>query len=314
MFSFWKAVDGKIQQIESIEENCWINMVSPNEAEIFKVAESLGVDPSLIRAALDEQEISYIDMTEEGHILITVDIPVVNDSDSAMYSTTALGIIFAKSNIITVCAKESAVISGLEKNPPKNINMSDKTRFMLMLMFRVASRYLEYLRKINKVSDSIEKKLYASQRNKEVVELLGIQKSLVFFSTSLKANHVTLEKLLKGKTLKMTDDDIEMLEDIIIEVRQAIEMSTIFTDILSGTMDAYASIVSNNLNVIMKALTVITLIMTIPTMVFSYYGMNLEPLSLLPFNHIGWFPLVLALVLMTSVGLYFKAFHFSKKR
>jgi len=314
VISFWKTIDGKIQRIEGIGENCWINMVSPNEAEIFSVAEALGVDPSLIRAALDEEEISYIDTTEEGHVLITVDIPIVNDSASAMYSTTPLGIIFARTSIITVCAKESAVISDLEKNLPKNMNVSDRTKFMLTIMFRVASKYLEYLRKINRVSDGIERKLYASQRNKEVVELLRIQKSLVFFSTSLKANYVTLEKLLKGRALKVTDDDIEILEDIIIEVRQAIEMSTIFTDILSGTMDAYASIVSNNLNVIMKALTVITLIMTIPTMVFSYYGMNLEPISLLPLNQIGWFPLVLALVLMTSVGLYFKAFHFSKKR
>ena len=314
MISFWKTVDGKMQCIGDLEEDCWINMVDPDDAEIHMVAETVGLDQAFIRAALDEEETSYISTTEEGHTLITVDIPIVGDSKGLNYSTVPLGVIFAGSNVITVCAKENAAISKFEKNPPRNLNTSEKVKFMLALMFSVADRYLEYLRQINKMSNIIEEKLYSSQRNREVVELLSIQKSLVFFSTSLKANQVTLEKISRGRTLKMTDDDTEALEDVLIEVRQAIEMSTIFTDISSGTMDAYASIVSNNLNTIMKVLTVITLILTIPTMVFSYYGMNLEPLDLLPFNYIGWFPLFLSVILMVAVGLYFRVFHFSKKR
>jgi len=313
MISIWKTIGGKMQRIEQVEENCWINMVDPDETEISDIAKSVGVEQDLIRAALDEEEVSYVYTTDEGSTLITIDVPIV-DSCCKEYSTTPMGIIFVGTRIITVCIKESAVISKFENSPPKKLSTMDTAEFMLMLIYGVADQYIEYLRHINRMAGDIEERLYKSQRNREVVELLGLQKSLVFFSTSLKANLVTLEKVTRIKTFKINEDDSEMLGDVLIEVRQAIEMSTIFTDILSGTMDAYASIVSNNLNTIMKALTVITLILTIPTMVFSYYGMNLEPLSMLPFNNIGWFPLFLSIVMMVAIGLYFKAFHFSKKR
>jgi magnesium transporter len=231
-----------------------------------------------------------------------------------MYSTIPFGIVLTDSNIITVCLRNSTVLSEFESNPPKNINTSARTRFLFALLMRVANRYLQYLRQINKISDSIEERLYVSQRNKEVVELLGIQKSLVFFSTSLKANQATLDKMLKGKVqLKISDGDMEILEDVMIEIRQAIEMCSIYSDILSGTMDAFASMISNNLNVIMKALTVLTILMTIPTMVFSYYGMNMGPEGLSLFNqHIIWFPFILAVVLVGTFGLLFKKYFFPK--
>ena len=313
MISFWKTVDKKLHRLDDIEENCWINMVHPDDVEVRKVTESVGVDASVLRTALDEEETSYIDVTDDGHTFITLDIPIVDDSSNVMYSTIPLGIVLTRSNIITVCLKDNTLLSEFENNPPKNLSTSGNTQFILALMLRIANRYLQYLRQINKISDAIEERLYVSQRNKEVVELLGIQKSLVFFSTSLKANQATLDKILKGKALKMSEDDKEILEDVLIEIRQAIEMSTIYSDILSGTMDAFASIISNNLNQIMKVLTVLTLLLTIPTMVFSYYGMNMEPLDLLPFNHVGWFPLLLAAALVAVIGFYFKKYHFSNK-
>ena len=313
MISFWKTVDKKLHRLDDIEENCWINMVHPDDVEVRKVTESVGVDASVLRTALDEEETSYIDVTDDGHTFITLDIPIVDDSSNVMYSTIPLGIVLTKSNIITVCLKDNTLLSEFENNPPKNLSTSGNTQFILALMLRIANRYLQYLRQINKISDGIEERLYVSQRNKEVVELLGIQKSLVFFSTSLKANQATLDKILKGKALKMSEDDREMLEDVLIEIRQAIEMSTIYSDILSGTMDAFASIISNNLNQIMKVLTVLTLLLTIPTMVFSYYGMNMEPLDLLPFHSVGWFPLILAAALVAVIGFYFKRYHFSNK-
>jgi magnesium transporter len=241
-----------------------------------------------------------------------LDIPVVDDTDDVMYSTIPLGIVLASDHIITVCLKENMLLSELENNPPKNLNTYGSTQFILALMFRVANRYLQYLRQINRMANGIEEKLYVSQKNKEIIELLNLQKSLVFFSTSLKANQTTLDKILKGKALKMTEDDTDKLEDVLIEGRQAIEMCNIYSDILSGTMDAFASMISNNLNVIMKTLTIITILMTIPTMVFSYYGMNLEPLDMLPFNHTPWFPMLLALVILLIFGLYFKHYHFRK--
>ncbi|MCL2786853.1 MAG: magnesium transporter CorA family protein [Methanomassiliicoccaceae archaeon] len=313
MISFWKTVDGKLNRLEDIEDNCWINMISPDDVEIRRITDAVGVDPAALRTALDEEETSYIDTTDDGHTLITLDIPIVDDSSNVMYSTIPFGIILTKNNIVTVCLKENTLLSEFENNPPKGLNTFVKTQFILALMLRVANRYLQYLRQMNKISDSIEERLYVSQRNKEVVELLGIQKSLVFFSTSLKANQITLDKLLKGKAIKMSEDDRDMLEDVMIEIRQAIEMSTIYSEVLAGTMDAFASMISNNLNVIMKALTVFTILLTIPTMVFSYYGMNMEPLDLLPFNYVSWFPLALALMIVLIFGLYFKKYHFSNK-
>ncbi|MCL2712650.1 MAG: magnesium transporter CorA family protein, partial [Methanomassiliicoccaceae archaeon] len=277
MISFWKTADGKMQRLNNIEDDCWVNMVRPDDVEIRKVAEAVGTDASTLRAALDEEETSYVDVTDEGHTFITIDIPIVDDSSAVMYSTIPFGILVTGSNIITVCSRENTLLSEFENNPPKRLNTQTKTQFLLALMLRIANRYLQYLRQMNKISDSIEERLYESQRNKEVVELLGIQKSLVFFSTSLKANQATLDKVMKGKALKMSEDDMDIMEDVLIEIRQAIEMSTIYSEVLSGTMDAFASLISNNLNVIMKVLTVLTILMTIPTMVFSYYGMNMDP-------------------------------------
>ena len=312
VISFWKTVNGKLQSMESIEDNCWINMIRPDDVEIRKVTDAVGVSPSVLRAALDEEETSYVDVTDDGHTFITLDIPVVDDTEKVMYSTIPLGIVLTKEHIITVCLKESMLISEFENNPPKNLNTFGRTQFILALMFRVANRYLQYLRQMNRIADGIEEKLYVSQRNKEVIELLAIQKSLVFFSTSLKANQATLDKILKGKALKMSEDDTDKLEDVMIEGRQAIEMCNIYSDILSGTMDAFASMISNNLNVIMKTLTIITIFMTIPTMVFSYYGMNLEPLNLLPFNDVAWFPLMLAMIILVAFGVFFKKYQFRK--
>ena len=305
MISFWKTVDGKLQQLDGIEENCWINMIHPDDVEIRNVTKATGVDPAALRAALDEEETSYVDVTDDGHIFITLDIPIVDDSSRVMYSTIPLGIIITKTNIITVCIKDNSLLSEFENNPPKKLNTFGRTQFISALMLRVANRYLQYLRQMNKISDSIEERLYVSQHNKEIVELLGIQKSLVFFSTSLKANQVTLDKILRGNILKMSEDDTDVLEFVMIEIRQAIEMSTIYSDVLSGTMDAFASMISNNLNVRMKTLTIITILMTIPTMVFSYYGMNIRDMieddgNLLPLYYVKWFPLFMAIVLIVA--------------
>jgi magnesium transporter len=312
VISFWKTVNGKMQSLDDIEDNCWINMIRPDDVEIRRVTDAVGVDPAVLRAALDEEETSYVDITDDGHTFITLDIPIVDDTDDVMYSTIPLGIIIAKEHIITVCLRENMMLSEFENNPPKNLNTYGRTQFILALIFRAANRYLQYLRQMNRIANGIEEKLYVSQRNKEVIELLAIQKSLVFFSTSLKANQTTLDKILKGKALKMTEDDTDKLEDVMIEVRQALEMCDIYSNILSGTMDAFASMISNNLNVIMKTLTIITILMTIPTMVFSYYGMNLEPLSHLPLNDTAWFPLALAIMILAIFVIYFKKYHFRK--
>ena len=181
----------------------------------------------------------------------------------------------------------SEISDGLVKNVQTNL----KTQFLLIMLLRISVRFLQYLKQIDKASSYMEKQLHKSLRNQELIQLLSLEKSLVYFSTSLKANDTTMEKILRGRIIKLYEDDQDLLEDVLIETKQAIEMCNIYSSILSGTMDAFASIISNNLNIVMKILTTLTIVMSIPTMVFSFYGMNTN----LPLPYF-WFPLLIALV------------------
>ena len=181
----------------------------------------------------------------------------------------------------------------------RNIQTNLKTRFLLMILFRIAVRFLQYLKQIDRISSLTEKQLRKMMKNKELIQLLGLEKSLVYFSTSLKANEVTLEKIHRGRIIKLYEEDQDLLEDVLIEVKQAIEMCSIYTSILSSTMDAFASIISNNLNIVMKVLTSLTVVMAIPTMISSFYGMNVSGLPLPYF----WFPLALSAVATIIVSI-----------
>jgi len=306
MVTFYKTINGRLERIDSLQENCWINVINPDEDEIEMLLSSLRIEPQFLRAALDEEETSHID-TEEDQTLIIVDLPLAQKkNNTVVYSTVPMGIILLDRYILTVCIKENAVLHDFTDGVVKNIHTAMKTRFVLTILYRVANRYLQYLRQIDKLSNYIEKQLHASMKNKELIQLLDLEKSLVFFSTSLKANEVTLEKMLRGRIVKLYEDDQDLLEDVLIEIKQAIEMSNIYSSILSGTMDAFASIISNNLNIVMKVLTSITILMAIPTMIASFYGMNVLNL---PFAHLWWFPIVLSVVVTAAV-----AFILYKKR
>ena len=195
---------------------------------------------------------------------------------------------------LTVCLRENPIMTEFAEGMVKNVQTNLKTRFVLTIMLRVAIRYLQYLKQIDKLSDKVERSLRKSMHNEELIQLLDIEKSLVYFSSSLKADEITMEKIMRGRAVKLYDEDQELLEDVLIEIKQAIEMSNIYLNILSGTMDAFASVISNNLNVVMKVLASITLLMSIPTIISSFYGMNVE---WLPFPNF-WFPIILAAVCM----------------
>ena len=185
----------------------------------------------------------------------------------------------------------------------KNAETQKKTSFILYLLLQVAKRFLQYLKQIDKIYNYMERQLYKSQRNKELIQLLDLEKSLVYFNTSLKANEVTLEKILRGRIITLYEEDHDLLEDVLIEVRQAIEMANIYSSIISGMMDAFASVISNNLNVIMKVLTSLTILLTLPNIIFGFYGMNVANL---PLDHFWWFPLVIAGVAIVVVGIVLK--------
>ena len=305
MLNYFKTVDGRITRLSAPEDGCWVSAVAPDPQEVAYLVEELGLDSGFVRSALDEEESSRIE-AEEDQTLVIVDVPVVDDSvtdsqeeKTILYTTMPIGIILAEKFVVTICQKEFAVIEQMENGAVKNLQTAQKTRFLLTILLRVASRFLLYLKQIDRISSSTEKQLHQSMRNKELIQLLGLEKSLVYFSTSLKSDEITMEKILRGRIIKLYDEDQDILEDVLIEIKQAIEMCNIYSGILSGTMDAFASIISNNLNIVMKILTSITILMAIPTMVSSFYGMNVEGL---PFP-VFWMPILLSVVLTILVAI-----------
>ena len=274
----------KTEEIKEFKRGSWINLVNPSENEIKKVCENIDLDEDLIRDALDYEEKARIAQEEEDNTtLFIVDVPMVEkNEDSDMYTTMPLGMIVVRDDFfVTVSLKKNKVIEDFEKKKIKNFQTYKKSRFIFQILYLNSSYYLDYLKKINKETEIAEYILKNSMKNKELLKLLTLEKGLVYFTTSLKSNELVMEKTMRGKIIKLYEEDEEILEDAIIENRQAIEMAQIYTNILNGTMDAYASIISNNLNGVMKTLTSITIILAVPTMISSFWGMNVE----LPFQH-----------------------------
>ena len=304
MLSIHKTINGKMQRLDSIQDGCWVNLTYPSEDELNTVAATLNVEPTFLRAALDEEETSRID-TEDGQTLIIIDVPSVEKDDAVVYSTLPLGIIVTQKHIITVCLKETSILKDFQDGLVRNAETQKRTSFILYMLLQVAKRFLQYLKQIDKIYNYMERQLYKSQRNKELIQLLDLEKSLVYFNTSLKANEVTLEKILRGRIITLYEEDHDLLEDVLIEVRQAIEMANIYSSIISGMMDAFASVISNNLNVIMKVLTSITILLTIPNIVFGFYGMNING-SGLPLDQFWWIPLAIAGGLIAVIAVILK--------
>jgi len=294
MLSYYKTIDGHILPIPSCEPGCWINCVAPDDEEINSLIADFQIEPDFFRAAMDEEESSHID-NEDANTLVILDIPVIEKSGrNITYTTTPLGIILTERNVITVSTKENPIINEFCEDLVKGVQTNLKTRFILHLMLRIASKYLQYLKQIDKISNFVEKELRKSMKNSELIQLLDIEKSLVYFSSSLKGNEITIEKIMRGRYIKLYDEDQDLLEDVLIEIKQAIEMSNIYLNILSGTMDAFASVISNNLNMVMKVLASITLIISIPTVISSMYGMNVTGA---PFP-VFWFPVGISILCM----------------
>lgn len=291
MIKFYKTVGDELVSLDRYEEGVWVNAVNPTEEEVNTICSTLNIEAEFVRPALDEEERSRIE-TENGTTMILVDIPVVmSEGKKNIYSTIPLGIVLTKECILTVCLMENPILNDFATKRVKNFFTHFKSRFVLQILFKNATFYLYYLRHIEKISNKIENDLQKSMKNKELTQLLKLEKSLVYFSTSLKSNELVLEKMLKLESIKKYPEDQDLLEDVIIENRQAIEMTNIYSSILSGTMDAFASIISNNLNIVMRSLTIITIAISIPTMISSFFGMNVP--NLLENNSMA-FPIIIA--------------------
>ena len=311
MLKFYKTEKNSIVEIDRIENGCWVSAVAPTEAEISKLETELSLDRDFIRSALDEEETSRIE-NEENQTLIVLDYPVaerITEKDETIsYSTMPMGIILTDSNVITVSLKENVIVNDFAQGVVKNVRTEFKTRFVFCLMLRIAARYLQFLKQIERIYNNVQQELHKSMTNKSLIQLLGLEKSLVYFSTSLKSTETVLEKILRGRVIKLYDEDQDLLEDVLIEVKQAIEMSNIYSNILSNTMDAYSNVISNNLNQAMKALAVLTIVLEIPTIVFSFYGMNMVDL---PFPY-TWVAIAVAGGLAIIAGIILSKTKFSK--
>lgn len=309
MIEYFKSDAQQLKTLSVFEPGCWINLVHPSSEELTQVMETTGVEADFLRAALDPEESSRVECEEEQTLLI-VDIPTLEEGntlqeESKIFGTLPMGIIVLPNTVITVCLQDTAILRGIAQNKVRDTHTALRTRFVLQILLRVAGMFLRNLRMIERDFTKIERRLYDSLKNEELIQLLGLSKSLVYFSASLKGNEVTMEKMLRGRILKLYEDDRDLLEDALIEIRQAIEMAGIYSSILAGTMDAYASVVSNNLNIIMKVLTVITIIMTIPNIIFGFYGMNITGNDL-PLAQWWWIPVVIAFLGCIGAWVYMK--------
>ena len=276
MIQIFKTDEGVVRQTDEIELNSWIALTDPTAAEILEIADTFQIEPDHLRAPLDEEERSRLEV-EENYSLVLVDIPSIEERNGKdWYVTIPIGIIMTSTNIITVCLEETPVLNAFMDGRVRDFHTYMQTRFILQVLYKNASLYLQYLRVIEKKSEVIEKKLHKSQKNQELIELLELEKSLLYFTTSLRSNEVVLEKLMRSERIKKYPEDTELLEDVIIENKQAIEMANIYSGILGGTMDTFASVISNNQNLVMKFLTTVTIVMSVPTMISSFYGMNVN--------------------------------------
>ena len=268
------AVEKKTKKVKKMTADCWIDLIVPTTDEIDKVANRTGVDKDLIMKLLDTEELPRVEQ-EDNATLIVIDIPHLEEKGEHKYKTYPLGIIITNNNyIITVSVKKTTLLNDFKRNIVKDFRTAKKTRFLIQILLKSASTYLKALKEVNNDIKAKEKVLKKSTENKDLIELLEIEKTLVYFMTSLKANDVVLEKLSKGIILPLYEGDLDLLEDAIIENKQAIEMSSIYRDILSSVTDTYATIISNNLNIAMKFLAAATIVLSIPTMISSFLGMN----------------------------------------
>lgn len=281
MIKILRLAENKFIPTDKIERHCLINVVNPETDELEKLTGEMLIPSDFLTDPLDIDERARIE-SEDGFLLIVLRLPKYHEGSDIPFTTFPAGIILTKDDTIVIVS--SADITGildLSSGKLKGIADGKRSSVVLHMFLRTALLYLRHLKEINRRTGEIERELQKSTKNEELIKLLNIEKSLVFFTTSLKSNELMMERLMKTEQLKLTPNDRDRLEDVLIDNRQAIEMANIYSNILSGMMDAFASVISNNLNVVMKILTSITIILMIPTLTSSIYGMNIE----LPFQH-----------------------------
>jgi magnesium transporter len=302
----YRMAGGRVHASPRIERGGWVNLVNPDKDNLPLLAKHFKIPLDFLTASLDVDETARVEV-EDDATLIIIKVPYFDENNiDVLYFTIPIGIILKKGLVITVCPKPGSVLQDFVDNKVRNIGGGH--RFVLQLMLRASLLYLQHLKQLNNAANIVQKKLERESRNKQLIKLFNIEKSLVYFTTSLKSNAYMLDRVRRLRVIEMNDENENLLEDILTECKQAIEMANIYSDILSGMMDAFASVISNNLNIVMKLLTSITIIITIPVLVTSFYGMNVPlPMADSPYA----FLMIMGLSALLCVGVIL---YFLKKR
>lgn len=278
MLTIYKTTEGGIEELKSMENGAWVKAVDPTPEEIQQLVQ-WGVDPDYINYSLDFDETPRMER-DDDYTFILIRIPHRQPDSDIPYITIPLGIFIKGNMIVTICRYEKEMFQVLANKKYRLLKTGKRYRFALYIFLETATRYLAHLREINRTTESIEDQLQKSTRNREVLELLKYQKSLTYFATALRSNEVMMERVQRTQIFNYYEEDKDLLEDVLTENQQAIQMTTITTEILSSMMDAFASIISNNLNGVMKALAALTIIVSLPGTVAGFFGMNVMlPLS-----------------------------------
>jgi magnesium transporter len=274
MLTIYKTTEQGLVTVDDAAAGCWLHVVAPTSEELARL-ERAGIPPEFLTHALDLDERPRTERDDSGALLIILLFPYARGPEHDIpYVTVPLSIIITETLIVTVVPFATGLLQKFIAGHVRGLSTGKKSRFILHLLWHIANQYLVHLREIDAAVDRVEDRLQRSLRNREVLELLKYQKSLVYFTTALKSNELVLDRLQKGQLLQHYPEDDELLEDVLIEVRQAIEITSISENILSQMMDAFASIISNNLNVVMKFLASVTIILSLPTLIARVYGMN----------------------------------------
>jgi len=272
MLTIYKTTEQGLEQLESIANGAWVKAIDPTPAEIQKLVD-WGIDADYINYSLDLDEMPRMER-DDDYTFILVRIPHSQPESDIPYTTIPLGILIKGNIIVTICRYEKEMFKVLANGKYRLLKTGKRYRFALYIFLETATRYLAHLREINRMTETIEDQLQKSTRNRELMELLKYQKSLTYFATALRSNEVMMERVQRTQIFNYYEEDQDLLEDVLTENQQAIQMTSINTEILSSMMDAFASIISNNLNTVMKALAALTIILNLPTVVAAFYGMN----------------------------------------
>jgi len=299
MLHIYKTTERGLEQLDTILNGAWINVVDPTPDEIQKLT-VLGVDIDYVNYSLDRDEMARMERDDE-YTFILLRIPIHQPESDVPYTTVPMGIMILANNIVTICRYDSDIFKVLTNGKYRLLKTGKRYRLALYIFLETAARYLACLREINRTTDALEDQLQKSTRNREVLELLKYQKSLTYFATALRSNEVMMERVQRVHIFNHYEEDQDLLEDVLTENQQAIQMTNIATELLSAMMDAFASIISNNMNSIMKLLTALTIVVSMPTIVSSFFGMNVPiPYEGHPLAFVGIIAIAVVLTFATA--------------